>query len=385
MHLQAPYAGAVVDETAQAEPPGLALLAELRASLLERCSLAAHEVVAPEGVPFSRVRAGCEQALEALERSLRDPHRAPFSSLVLEREVAGCIQGGLSFVSLVGALQRAFVELGTQVAGAPLEAAEAVLGAAGGVLERVSTAAAAELDTTHRASLRRRAAIADRVRAAASLLAGVALDLDRVLDAISRATAEGLACDWAAVAVREPDGRLMIAASTGRGAGWVQRWHLRADGGFAGRALTSEGAAIASEPSDIPFEGDGGPPRCWPSRCATPIARASRSCSAGATPARRSRPRIWRWPTASRRSRAGLSRPLTPRWEHVACRPSSPRSTRRPRPRARATTRVLLRCSRASRPSWLAPTPCSCASSTLPVASSSRVRCTSMPPRWKPS
>ena len=142
MHLQAPYAGAVVDETAQAEPPGLALLAELRASLLERCSLAAHEVVAPEGVPFSRVRAGCEQALEALERSLRDPHRAPFSSLVLEREVAGCIQGGLSFVSLVGALQRAFVELGTQVAGAPLEAAEAVLGAAGGVLERVSTAAA---------------------------------------------------------------------------------------------------------------------------------------------------------------------------------------------------------------------------------------------------
>ena len=72
------------------------------------------------------------------------------------------------------------------------------------------------------------------MRAAASLLAGVALDLDRVLDAISRATAEGLACDWAAVAVREPDGRLMIAASTGRGAGWVQRWHLRADGGFAG-------------------------------------------------------------------------------------------------------------------------------------------------------
>ena len=249
----------MVDETAQAEPPGLALLVELRASLLERCSLSAHEVLAPEGVPFSRVRAGCEQALEALERSLRDPHRAPFSSLVLEREVAGCIQGGLSFVALVGALQRAFVELGTQVAGAPSEAAEALLGAAGGVLERVSTAASAELDTTHRASLRRRAAIADRVRAAASLLAGVALDLDRVLDAISRATAEGLACDWAAVAVREPDGRLVIAASTGRGAGWVQRWHLRADGGFAARALTNEGAAIASEPADIPFEGDGGP------------------------------------------------------------------------------------------------------------------------------
>ena len=249
----------MVDETAQAEPPGLALLVELRASLLERCSLVAHEVLAPEGVPFSRVRAGCEQALEALERSLRDPHRAPFSSLVLEREVAGCIQGGLSFVALVGALQRAFVELGTQMAGAPPEAAEALLGAAGGVLERVSTAAAAELDTTHRASLRRRAAIADRVRAAASLLAGVALDLDRVLDAISRATAEGLACDWAAVAVREPDGRLVIAASTGRGAGWVQRWHLRADGGFAARALTNEGAAIASDPADIPFEGDGGP------------------------------------------------------------------------------------------------------------------------------
>jgi len=206
---------AVVDESAQAEPPGLALVAELRASLLERCSLVAHEVLAPEGVPFSRVRAGCEQALEALERCLRDPHRAPFSSLVLEREVAGCIQGGLSFVALMGALQRAFVELGTQVAGAPSEAAQALLGAAGGVLERVGTAAAAELDTTHRASLRRRAAIADRVRAAASLLAGVALDLDRVLDAISRATAEGLACDWAAVAVREPDGRLVIAASTG--------------------------------------------------------------------------------------------------------------------------------------------------------------------------
>src|SRR5476649_385445 len=63
---------AVVDETAQAEPPGLALLAELRASLLERCSLVAHEVLAPEGIAFSRVRAGCEQALEALERCLRD-------------------------------------------------------------------------------------------------------------------------------------------------------------------------------------------------------------------------------------------------------------------------------------------------------------------------
>ncbi|MDX6542168.1 MAG: hypothetical protein QOI71_3778 [Gaiellales bacterium] len=250
---------AVVDETAQAEPPGLALLGELRASLLERCSLVAHEVLAPEDVPFSRVRAGCEQALEALERCLRDPHRAPFSSLVLEREVAGCIQGGLSFVSLVGALQRAFVELGTQIAGAPSEAAEALLSSAGGVLERVATAAAAELDTTHRASLRRRAAIADRVRAAASLLAGVSLDLDRVHDAISRATAEGLACDWAAVAVREPDGRLVIAACTGRGAGWVQRWHLRADSGFAGRALMSEGAAIAADASEIPFEGDGAP------------------------------------------------------------------------------------------------------------------------------
>src|SRR4029077_3148766 len=114
----------------------------------------------------------------------RDPHRAPFSSLVLEREVAGCIQAGLSFVSLVRALQRAFVELGTQVAGASLEAAEAVLAAAGSLLERVGTAAAAELDTTHRASLRRRAAIADRVRAAASLLAGVPLDLERVLRAV---------------------------------------------------------------------------------------------------------------------------------------------------------------------------------------------------------
>src|SRR4029077_7619323 len=105
MHLQAPYAGAVVDETAQAEPPGLALLAELRASLLERCSLIAHEVLAPEGVPFSRVRAGCEQALDARECSLIDPLLDPFSSLVLEREVSGCIQACLSFIALVGALQ----------------------------------------------------------------------------------------------------------------------------------------------------------------------------------------------------------------------------------------------------------------------------------------
>jgi hypothetical protein len=125
---------------------GLALLAELRASLLERCSLIAHEVLAPEGVPFSRVRAGCEQALEALERSLRDPHRAPFSSLVLEREVAGCIQAGLSFIALVGALQRAFVELGRRRSRRGFQ----VLGAAGGVLERVSTAAAAELDHASR-------------------------------------------------------------------------------------------------------------------------------------------------------------------------------------------------------------------------------------------
>src|SRR3954471_25029845 len=164
---------AVVDESAQAEPPGLALVAELRASLLERCSLVAHEVLAPEDIAFSRVRGGCGQALEALERCLRDPHRAPFSSLVLEREVAGCIQGGLSFVALVGALQRAFVELGTQVAGAHSEAAEALLTSAGGVLDRVPPPAAAEPDPPQRAPLRRRAASADRVRAAASLLAGV--------------------------------------------------------------------------------------------------------------------------------------------------------------------------------------------------------------------
>ena len=169
------------------------------------------------------------------------------------------------------------------------------------------------------------------MRAAASLLAGVALDLDRVLDAISRATAEGLACDWAAVAVREPDGRLVIAASTGRGAGWVQRWHLRADSGFAGARAHERGRGDRErrEPTSRSRATAAQRP-CSPSRCATPTARASPSCSAAATPARRSRPRISRSPTASPRSRAARSRPRTRPSVHGACRRSSRRSTRPP-------------------------------------------------------
>lgn len=233
-------------------PDAQEVLAEHRPRLIEDLSLAAHEVLAPEGVPFSRVRAAVGDALAALEQGLADPARAALSSLPLERDIASCVQQGLSFVALVRALHAGYAPL-NRIGDERI----AVTGSA--LVERLVGAAASELDTTHRASLRRRAAIADRVRSAAATLAGSSADADAVLQAVARAAADGLACDWAAVAQIESDGRCSIVATVGRSAGWMQRWQLRADLGFVQQTIASPGSVVTHRPDAMPFEGEGRP------------------------------------------------------------------------------------------------------------------------------
>ena len=228
------------------------VLADHRLRLIEDLSLAAHEVLAAEGVPFSRVRAAVGDVLTALDQALRDPARASLSSLGLERDIAGCVQQDLSFVALVRALHAGYAPL-SQIGDERVSAAGVAL------VERLAAAAASELDTTHRASLRRRAAIADRVRSAAATLAGSSADADAVLQAVARAAVDGLACDWAAVAQIEPDGRCTIVASVGRSPGWMQRWQLHSDLGFVQQTLSTSGSVVTHEADSLPFEGAGRP------------------------------------------------------------------------------------------------------------------------------
>src|SRR4051812_38162633 len=91
----------------------LALLAERRQALLERISLAAHDVLAPEGVAFSRVRDACEATLDALAASLRDQRVEPPGSTPAERLIASAVHKEVPFEALVRALHAA---LGTYVA-----------------------------------------------------------------------------------------------------------------------------------------------------------------------------------------------------------------------------------------------------------------------------
>ena len=188
--------------------------------------------------------------LEALERSLRDPHRAP--------SPRSCWSGRSRAASRRAQLRRARRCLAARLRrararrwpGAP-RGSEALLGAAGGVLERVSTAA--RPSSTPR--IARRCAGAPRSPTACAP--------PRACWPASRSISIG--CSMRSARDRRGP-RLRLGrrrgARAGRAArdrrqhgsrrGWVQRWHLRADGGFAARALTNEGAAIASDPPTSP-------------------------------------------------------------------------------------------------------------------------------------
>ena len=115
------------------------------------------------------------------------------------------------------------------------------------------------MDAAHRTALRRRAALIDRMRSAAHAFSTASLELDQAAAELARATVDALRCDWAGVALPEADGLYVIASAVGRGAGWTQRWSLRADSGFPAETLSSQGAVLVSDPAAIPFEGDDRP------------------------------------------------------------------------------------------------------------------------------
>ena len=103
--------------------------------------------------------------------------------------------------------------------------------------------------------LKRRADRADRFREAAGAVAAAALDADGVLQALVRAAVATLDCDWAAVALREQDGRLVIAALEGRGAGWAQRWSLSEQDGFCARVLASGQSVTTADAEQMGYTG----------------------------------------------------------------------------------------------------------------------------------
>ncbi len=246
----------VNDESREA---ALALLAARRAVLLERSALAAHDVLAPEGIAFSRVRDICASAFGALETGLRDPRSESAAALPLEREIARIVHRDVPFEAIIHALHAALGAMLAIVSDAGTAGGTLAL-AATRLTQRIGSAAAAEVDAAHRAALRRRAALVDRIRAAAGTLAAAPLDLPETREEVARAAAHGLRCDWAMVAEPEADGRFVIAAVVGRPAGWVQRWSLRADEGLVKVAWDTDCSSVVATPDLIPYEGDDRPP-----------------------------------------------------------------------------------------------------------------------------
>jgi hypothetical protein len=238
----------------------LALLASRRGLLVERASLAAHDILASEGVAFSRVREACDAALDLVAATLVDPRGEAPASLDLERLIAGAIHKGVPLESVVRALHAglsSFLAVAVeQPAGPP---SDELLVAASRVVQRLGGVAGTAVDAAHRTALRRRAALIDRMRGAAHAFSTASLELDQAAADLARATVDALRCDWAGIAFPEADGRYVIASAIGRGAGWTQRWSLRADSGFPSEALASQGAVLVSDPAAIPFEGDDRP------------------------------------------------------------------------------------------------------------------------------
>ncbi len=82
-----------------------------------------------------------------------------------------------------------------------------------------------------------------------------------MLQALIRAAVATLDCDWAAVALREQDGRLVITALDGRGVGWAQRWTLSEHDGFCARVLAVGQAVATADVEQMGYEGPDPPVR----------------------------------------------------------------------------------------------------------------------------
>jgi GAF domain-containing protein len=225
------------------------VVAVRRAALVQRLALAAHDVVVSEGVGFADVRPAAEAAVEAVEAALAGSYASRAVS-ALNRDVLRAIDAGVSLGLLVAAVQAGFGALVGAVAEVDARVVPAVARVGSAIASEVSGTAARSLEERSRSARRHRFERADRFREAAGEIAATALDAERALGTLAAATARTLDCDWAAVAFPEDDGRLVITALEGRGAGWAQRWTLRVDDGFCARALIA-GSAVATGAADL--------------------------------------------------------------------------------------------------------------------------------------
>ncbi len=225
-----------------------------RSALVERIALDLHDAVATDGSSFASAREVAAAWVEAVGGALAGRY-APRAVSSLNSDALRALDQGRSLGTVISGVNAAVGAMMTVAAELDPRAVAAVARAAGEIAGELGSAAARSLEERSRMQLKRRADRADRFREAAGAVAAAALDADGVLQALVRAAVATLDCDWAAVALREQDGRLVIAALEGRGAGWAQRWSLSEQDGFCARVLASGQAVTTADAEQIGYNG----------------------------------------------------------------------------------------------------------------------------------
>jgi GAF domain-containing protein len=237
-------------------PSALALeLFELRrAALVERVALDMHDTLAAEGASFAGAREAATAWVDAVEAAIAGRY-APSAVSVLNRHALASLDAGITLGTVMAGVHAATGAMVALVGEQEPRAVPPVSRAAGGIGGEVAAAAGRSLEERARMQLKRRADRADRFREAAGAVTAATLDVGGVLQTLARAAISTLDCDWAAIALRESDGRLAITALEGRGAGWAQRWTLSEREGFAARVLSSGQAVAVTDPVDMGYAG----------------------------------------------------------------------------------------------------------------------------------
>ncbi len=231
-----------------------ALFEARRAALVERVALDLHDAVAADGGSFGDARAASSAWVDAVAGALAGRY-VPSAVSILNQDALRSLDHGIPLGTVISSINAAVGAMAAVVAEADPRAVAVVARAAGQLAGEVAGTAARSLEERARMQLKRRSDRADRFREAAGSVAAAALDAGGVLQSLVRAAAVTLDCDWAAVALRECDGRLGIAALEGRGAGWAQRWSLSEHEGFCARVLASGQAVTTADPDQIGYAG----------------------------------------------------------------------------------------------------------------------------------
>jgi GAF domain-containing protein len=237
-------------------PSALALeLFELRrAALVERVALDVHDAIAAEGASFAGAREAAGAWVDAVEAAIAGRY-APSAVSVINRHALASLDAGISLGAVMAGVHAATGAMVALVGEHEPRAVPPVARAAGGIGGEVAATAGRSLEERARMQLKRRADRADRFREAAGAVTAAALDAGGVLQTLARAATATLDCDWAAIALREGDGRLAITALEGRGAGWAQRWSLTEREGFAARVLSGGQAVAVTDPVVMGYAG----------------------------------------------------------------------------------------------------------------------------------